>query len=92
MSRTATSMTGTLRRQRGVTGPATLACHRPDPLAATVADGPRGPRGSLGRPANREQLTYQGLLAELLLAECDDTDWRSTLRRVNAAGFPCQNR
>lgn len=40
--------------------------------------------------ANREQLTYQGFLAELLLAECDDRDRRSTLRRVKAAGFPRQ--
>ncbi|GFG49445.1 ATP-binding protein [Mycolicibacterium agri] len=40
--------------------------------------------------ANREQLSYQGFLAELLLAECDDRDRRSTIRRVKAAGFPRQ--
>ncbi|BDB43312.1 hypothetical protein IWGMT90018_37580 [Mycobacterium kiyosense] len=40
--------------------------------------------------AEREQLTYHGFLAELLLAECDDRDRRSTLRRVAAAGFPRQ--
>ncbi|GAA1860389.1 hypothetical protein GCM10009796_23430 [Microbacterium koreense] len=40
--------------------------------------------------AEREQLTYQGFLAELLLAECDDRDRRSTIRRVNGAGFPRQ--
>ncbi|MEU0505475.1 IS21-like element helper ATPase IstB [Nocardia sp. NPDC005998] len=40
--------------------------------------------------ATREQLTYQGFLAELLLAECDDRDRRSTIRRVKAAGFPRQ--
>jgi len=38
--------------------------------------------------ATREQLTYQGFLAELLLAEVDDRDRRSTIRRVKAAGFP----
>lgn len=38
--------------------------------------------------AEREQLSYQGFLAELLLAECDDRDRRSSIRRVKAAGFP----
>lgn len=38
--------------------------------------------------AGREQLTYEGFLAELLLAECDDRDRRSSIRRVKAAGFP----
>jgi DNA replication protein DnaC len=38
--------------------------------------------------AEREQLTYRGFLAELLLAECDDRDRRRTVRRVRAAGFP----
>jgi len=38
--------------------------------------------------AEREQLTYRGFLAELLLAECDDRDRRRTVRRVHAAGFP----
>ena len=32
--------------------------------------------------------SVQGFLAELLLAECDDRDRRSSVRRVNAAGFP----
>ncbi|MFB9705271.1 ATP-binding protein, partial [Rhodococcus aetherivorans] len=32
--------------------------------------------------------TYHGFLAELLLAECDDRDRRSSVRRVKAAGFP----
>lgn len=40
--------------------------------------------------ASREQLTYQGFLAELLLAECDGRGRRSTLRRVKPAGFPRQ--
>ena len=32
--------------------------------------------------AAREQHTYQGFLAELLLAECDDRDERRRARRV----------
>jgi len=38
--------------------------------------------------AAREQLSYWGFLAELLLAECDDRDRRRSARRVKAAGFP----
>ena len=38
--------------------------------------------------AAREQHTYQGFLAELLLAECDDRDERRRARRVHEAGFP----
>lgn len=40
--------------------------------------------------AEKEQLTYQGFLAELLLAECDDRGRRRSIRRVKAAGFPRQ--
>ncbi len=40
--------------------------------------------------ATTGQWTYQGLLAELLLAECDDRDRRSVVRRVRSAGFPRQ--
>ena len=38
--------------------------------------------------AAREQHTYQGFLAELLLAECDDRDERRRARRVRDAAFP----
>jgi DNA replication protein DnaC len=38
--------------------------------------------------AEREQLSYRGFLAELLLSECDDRDRRRTVRRVKSAGFP----
>jgi DNA replication protein DnaC len=38
--------------------------------------------------AEREQMTYRGFLAELLLSECDDRDRRRSVRRVRAAGFP----
>lgn len=37
--------------------------------------------------ATKEQLTYQGFPAELPLAEVDDRDRRSTLRRIKSAGF-----
>jgi len=38
--------------------------------------------------AEKEGLTDQGFLAELLLAECDDRARRRSIRRVKAAGFP----
>jgi DNA replication protein DnaC len=38
--------------------------------------------------AEREQLSYRGFLAELLLAECDDREHRRSARRIKAAGFP----
>jgi DNA replication protein DnaC len=38
--------------------------------------------------ANKEQLTYSGFLAELLLSECDERARRRSARRVKAAGFP----
>jgi DNA replication protein DnaC len=38
--------------------------------------------------AEREQLTYLGFLAELVMAECDDRTHRRAERRVRAAGFP----
>ena len=38
--------------------------------------------------AEREQLTYRGFLAELVMAECDDRTHRRVVRRLNAAGFP----
>ena len=41
----------------------------------------------LADAAEREQLTYRGFPAELLLAECDRSRRRSE-RRIKAAGFP----
>src|ERR1700733_10989792 len=38
--------------------------------------------------ATREQLSYLGFLAELLLAECDERDRRRSDRRIQAASFP----
>ncbi|MFD9040858.1 IS21-like element helper ATPase IstB [Streptomyces bottropensis] len=40
--------------------------------------------------AEREQMTYRGFLAELLMAECDDRARRRSERRIKAAGFPRQ--
>jgi len=44
--------------------------------------------GEAADAALREQLTYRGFLAELLMAECDDRDRRRSARRISAAGFP----
>ena len=38
--------------------------------------------------ADREQLSYLGFLAELVMAECDDRDRRRAARRVHEASFP----
>lgn len=38
--------------------------------------------------ASREQMSYRGFLAELLLAECDDRARRRSERRIKAAKFP----
>jgi DNA replication protein DnaC len=40
--------------------------------------------------AEREQMTYRGFLAEMLMAECEDRDRRRSERRIKAAGFPRQ--
>ena len=36
----------------------------------------------------KDQMTYRGFLAELLMAECDDRARRRSERRIKAAGFP----
>lgn len=38
--------------------------------------------------AVKDQMTYRGFLAELLVAECDDRAHRRSERRIKAAGFP----
>ncbi|WP_328980070.1 ATP-binding protein [Streptomyces canus] len=38
--------------------------------------------------AEREGLSYAGLLAELLMSECEDRDRRRSERRIRAARFP----
>jgi DNA replication protein DnaC len=46
----------------------------------------------LAEAAAREQMSYRGFLAELLIAECDDRARRRSERRIKAAGFPARNR
>lgn len=83
----ASSITPVLRRRRGLTEQAAVAavdqaCRRLRlPTVRAVLD-------EALSVAGKEQLSYQGFLAELLLAECDDRDRRSSVRRVKAAGFP----
>lgn len=38
--------------------------------------------------AIKDQMTYRGFLAELLMTECDDRARRRSERRIKAAGFP----
>ena len=81
------AITPILRRRRGLTEQAAVAavdqaCRRLRlPTVRAVLD-------EALTVAGKEQLSYQGFLAELLLAECDDRDRRSSIRRVKAAGFP----
>ena len=44
----------------------------------------------LAEAAAREQMSYRGYLAELLMAECEDRARRRSERRIKAAGFPRQ--
>jgi hypothetical protein len=82
-----TTITPTLRRRRGLTEQAAVAavdqaCRRLRlPTIRAVLD-------EALTVAGKEQLSYRGFLAELLLAECDDRDRRSSIRRVKAANFP----
>jgi DNA replication protein DnaC len=48
----------------------------------------RGQFGDLAEAAARDQQTYRGFLAELLMAECDDRARRRFERRIKAAAFP----
>jgi DNA replication protein DnaC len=50
----------------------------------------RGQFSDLAEQAAREQMSYRGFLAELLLAECDDRARRRAERRIKAAAFPRQ--
>ena len=86
---TTTKVTASLRRQRSMTEEAAQAavdqaCRRLRlPTMRAVME-------EAVKVAEREQLSYAGFLAELLLAECDDRDRRSVERRVRGAGFPRQ--
>ncbi|QXC46668.1 MULTISPECIES: IS21-like element helper ATPase IstB [Rhodococcus erythropolis group] len=86
MSRPSTSISTTLRR-RGLTEEAATAavdqaCRRLrlPTIRAVVAEA--------ASSAHKDQLSYYGFLAELLLSECDDRDRRSVVRRIKGAGFP----
>ena len=48
----------------------------------------RGLYPDLAEQAVRDQMTYRGFMAELLLAECDDRARRRSERRIKAARFP----
>jgi DNA replication protein DnaC len=48
--------------------------------------------GEVAAAAEREQLSYLGFLAELVMAECEDRDARRAARRIHAAGFPRNKR
>jgi len=73
--------------RRGLTEPA---------AAAVIEQGARMLRlptipdrfGEIAAAAQREQLSYLGFLAELVMAECDDRDSRRAARRIRDAGFP----
>lgn len=76
-----------IARQRGLTEPAAeaaidQACRmlRLPTLRQQFVD--------IADAAEREQLTYRGFLAELLMAECEDRQRRRSERRIKAAGFP----
>jgi len=56
----------------------------PDAATATI----RAQFPDLAEAAAREQMSYRGFLAELLMAECDDRARRRSERWIKAAGFP----
>ena len=87
MTQTSTAPAAAMRRRRGMTEEAAAAavdqaCRalRLPTVRTRVAE--------MLTAAEKEQLTYRGFLAELLLAECDDRARRRSARRVKAAGFP----
>jgi DNA replication protein DnaC len=90
MTTTSTTTRKTTAR-RGITDPAAAAgidaaCR--DLRLPTI----RTRVGEFTSTAEREQQTYAGFLAELLLAECDDRDTRRKQRRVRDAAFPRDKR
>jgi DNA replication protein DnaC len=84
---TTATITTPFRRRRGMTEEAAEAAVD---QACRVLRLPtiRGQVGDALIAAEKEQLSYRGFLAELLLAECDDRSRRRSIRRVKAAGFP----
>ena len=80
-------MSQPIRRRRGLTEQAAAAAVDPACRQLRLPT-VRGLVTDLVVVAEREQLTYHGFLAELLLSECDDRAHRRSVRRVKAAGFP----
>ena len=76
----------TIQRHRGLTEPAA------DAAIDTACRVLRLPtlRAQFTDLAAREQMTYRGFLAELLMAECYDRGRRRSERRIKAACFPRQ--
>ena len=82
---------GTSKTRRGVTEQAAVAA---------IDSGTRVLRlptirdrfAEIAAAAEREQLSYLGFLAELVMAECDDRDKRRAARRIHDAGFPRDKR
>jgi DNA replication protein DnaC len=87
----ASTSTGTSATRRGVTEQAAVAA---------IDSGTRVLRlptirdrfSEIATAAEREQLSYLGFLAELVMAECDDRDRRRATRRIHDAGFPRDKR
>ncbi|MFF3437781.1 IS21-like element helper ATPase IstB [Streptosporangium sp. NPDC002721] len=77
----------TFKPQRGLTEPAADAAID---QACRMLRLPtlRNQFAAISDAADREQLTYRGFLAELLMAECEDRQRRRSERRIKAAGFP----
>jgi hypothetical protein len=72
-------MTQPLRRRRGLTEQAAAAAV--DQACRSLRlPSVRGLVADMVIAAEKEQLTYQGFLAELLLAECGDRSWRRSIR------------
>ncbi|MGC0367242.1 DNA replication protein DnaC [Rhodococcus sp. 27YEA15] len=90
-----TAVMSTTLRRRGLTEEAATAavdqaCRRLrlPTMRAVVAVVAVGADADAATAARKDQLSYYGFLAELLLSECDDRDRRSVVRRIRGAGFP----
>jgi DNA replication protein DnaC len=77
----------TLPRQRGLTEQAADAAID---SACRLLRLPsiRNEFSDIAERALKDQMSYRGFLAELLMAECDDRARRRSERRIKAAGFP----
>jgi IstB-like ATP binding protein len=63
-------------------------CGRRPGLPHAAATTIRGQFPDLTDQAAREQMSYRGFVAELLMAECDERARRRAERRIKAAAFP----